>query len=63
MIVFGRARWEGTDANDPGKLLAQEVFTTAKARLARIVPSRNGASPGTVDREASPGTGETASHN
>jgi capsule polysaccharide export protein KpsE/RkpR len=63
MVVFGRARWESTDASDPGKLLAQEVFSTAKARLARIVPSKNGASPGPMNVETGPGTDETSSHN
>jgi len=31
--VFGSALWEGTDPADPGKVLAQEVFKTARAAL------------------------------
>ena len=31
--VFGGALWEGTDPADPRKLLAQEVFDTAKAAI------------------------------
>ena len=37
--VFGRALWEATDPADPRKLLAQEIFDTAKAALPR--PWRN----------------------
>jgi capsule polysaccharide export protein KpsE/RkpR len=54
MIVFGRARWENTDAADPGKLLAQEVFSTAKARLTRIVPSKNGSGPSAANVSGPP---------
>jgi capsule polysaccharide export protein KpsE/RkpR len=39
-LVFGKAAWDGTDSNDPRKVLAQEVFTTVKARLPQF--SRNG---------------------
>ena len=31
--VFGRTRWDQTDPNDPGKVLAQEVFATFKATI------------------------------
>ncbi|MGC9995261.1 MAG: GNVR domain-containing protein [Terriglobia bacterium] len=31
--VFGSALWEGTDPTDPRKVLAQEVFLTARAAL------------------------------
>jgi capsule polysaccharide export protein KpsE/RkpR len=37
--VFGSALWEGTDPADPRKLLAQEIFDTAKAGIPR--PWRN----------------------
>jgi len=38
--VFGKSAWNETDANDPGKMLAQEVFSTVKSRLSQF--SRNG---------------------
>ena len=38
--VFGSALWEATDPADPRKLLAQEIFDTAKAAMPR--PWRNG---------------------
>jgi uncharacterized protein involved in exopolysaccharide biosynthesis len=38
--IVGKARWEAVDANDPRKLLAMEVFTTAQARVRKF--SRNG---------------------
>jgi hypothetical protein len=38
--VFGKTTWDETDSNDPRKLLAQEVFTTVKARLPQF--HRNG---------------------
>ncbi len=31
--ILGRARWEQIDASDPGKILAQEVFQTARNRV------------------------------
>ena len=34
--VFGRALWEETHAEDPRKLLALEVFETARAGLSRV---------------------------
>jgi len=40
--VVGRSLWEATDPADPGKVLAQEVFVTVKARLPRF--SQNGSS-------------------
>jgi uncharacterized protein involved in exopolysaccharide biosynthesis len=38
--VFGKKAWDETDSNDARKVLAQEVFTTVKARLPQF--SRNG---------------------
>ncbi len=38
--LFGRARWEQTDAADPRKVLAQEIFYSFKAALPCV--SRNG---------------------
>ncbi len=38
--VFGREMWQGTDARDPRKMFAQEVFSTMSARLPMF--SRNG---------------------
>ena len=31
--ILGRARWEAVDPGDPGKILAQEVFQTIRARV------------------------------
>jgi uncharacterized protein involved in exopolysaccharide biosynthesis len=39
--VFARTGWDQTDANDPTKALAQEVFTTMKASIPGF--ARNGA--------------------
>jgi capsule polysaccharide export protein KpsE/RkpR len=50
--VFGKTAWDATDASDPRKALAQEVFTTVKARLPHF--SRNGS-------RNHPVTGEPAS--
>jgi capsule polysaccharide export protein KpsE/RkpR len=33
MCVFGRTHWQAVDPNDPGKVLAQEIFASAKATL------------------------------
>jgi capsule polysaccharide export protein KpsE/RkpR len=38
--VFGNTMWHETDANDPRKVFAQEVFTTVSARI--LVFSQNG---------------------
>jgi capsule polysaccharide export protein KpsE/RkpR len=38
--VFGKSAWDGTDPNDARKAFAQEVFTTAVARLPQF--ERNG---------------------
>jgi uncharacterized protein involved in exopolysaccharide biosynthesis len=38
--VFGKTTWERTDASDPRKVLAQEVFATVKASLPKF--PRNG---------------------
>jgi hypothetical protein len=46
--VLARARWQEMDPEDPGKVLAQEVFHTFVARIPRI--SRNGT--GTESLEA-----------
>jgi capsule polysaccharide export protein KpsE/RkpR len=40
--VLARALWHETDANDPGKMLAQDVYSTVSARLPFF--SRNGLS-------------------
>jgi uncharacterized protein involved in exopolysaccharide biosynthesis len=37
--VLARFRWEETDANDPGKLLAQEVLQTVNARMPWAPPN------------------------
>jgi capsule polysaccharide export protein KpsE/RkpR len=42
--VFGRAAWEAGDPADPGKVLAQEIFDTAKAAIPWS--SRNGLKDG-----------------
>jgi len=39
--IIGRTRWESVEANDPGKLLATEVFNAVQTRMPRL--SRNGA--------------------
>lgn len=41
--IVGRARRDALDGNDPGKLLAQEVFATVRARIPLI--SKNSARP------------------
>jgi hypothetical protein len=38
--VLGQARWQEMDPQDPGKVLAQEVFHTFAARIPWV--SRNG---------------------
>jgi hypothetical protein len=40
--IFARKSWEQTDSADPRKLLAQEIFSTVRARIPRF--ARNGAS-------------------
>ncbi len=50
--VFGKTNWDQTDANDPRKVLAQEVLTTVRSRLPRF--SRNG-SGNHVGSESLPG--------
>lgn len=37
--VIGRARWERTDVNDPGKVLATEVFQKVNAKLPWSTPN------------------------
>ncbi len=37
--VMGRARWEEADPNDPGKLLATEVFQTVNASMPWVPPN------------------------
>jgi uncharacterized protein involved in exopolysaccharide biosynthesis len=46
--VFGKTAWEQTDARDPRKVFAQEVFTTVSARLPRF--SRNGTGAHTAEK-------------
>lgn len=53
--IVGRARWDALDGNDPGKLLAQEVFATVRARIPLI--SKNSARPSAGDAEATIPTG------
>jgi uncharacterized protein involved in exopolysaccharide biosynthesis len=45
--VFGKTRWLETDANDPRKMFAQEVFSTVSARVP--VFSRNGSGEHSVN--------------
>jgi uncharacterized protein involved in exopolysaccharide biosynthesis len=45
--IFGKARWEETEASDPRKVLAQEVFTTVRARIPFARNGANGTSDGT----------------
>jgi capsule polysaccharide export protein KpsE/RkpR len=37
--VFGNERWQGTDASDPRKMFAVEVFSTVSARLPGFSPN------------------------
>jgi len=37
--VFGFKMWENTDATDPGKVLAQEIFDVTKAAMTRVLPN------------------------
>jgi capsule polysaccharide export protein KpsE/RkpR len=39
MFVVAHSAWEQTAANDPGKLLAQELFQTANARMPWAAPN------------------------
>jgi hypothetical protein len=48
--VLGDALWEGTDPNDPRKVLAQEVFTTVKVRMPWV--SQNGSRLRAMTRKA-----------
>ncbi len=50
--VFGRSHWEGIDPDDPGKVLAQEVFHTLKAALPWS--SRNGSKVGAESEMGAP---------
>ena len=50
--VLGRTRWEQVDANDPGKVLAQEVFSTVRAAIPWS--SRNGFQKGPKSSQDSP---------
>ena len=40
--VVGKTTWDETDSNDPRKVLAQEIFTTVKARLPQFSPNGSG---------------------
>lgn len=40
--VFGNELWQGTEASDPRKVLAHEVFTTVKASLPKFVQNGSG---------------------
>ncbi len=48
--VLGQARWQEIDPQDPGKVLAQEVFHTFAARIPWV--SRNGAGEKVPEAEA-----------
>ena len=39
LIAFGKSRWQETDAQDPGKVFAQEVFQTVNARMPWAEPN------------------------
>jgi capsule polysaccharide export protein KpsE/RkpR len=39
VLALGKARWERADAQDPGKVLAQEVFQTVNARMPWAPPN------------------------
>lgn len=54
--VLGTARWEETDSNDPGKLLAREVFQSVRSHLPW--QSRNGTGSG---KDNAVGSGESTS--
>jgi capsule polysaccharide export protein KpsE/RkpR len=41
MWVFGKTLWNATDANDPRKVLALEVFSTVSDRLPEFTQSRS----------------------
>jgi capsule polysaccharide export protein KpsE/RkpR len=59
VFTLAKARWEETDAQDPGKVLVQEVFQTMAARVPWA--HRNGASSigaGTVPDVSAAGRGE-----
>jgi len=43
--VFGKTAWDATDGSDPRKALAQEVFTTVKARLPHFPRNGSGNHP------------------
>jgi uncharacterized protein involved in exopolysaccharide biosynthesis len=51
--IAGKARWEASDASNPGKALAIEVFATAHTHLARF--RRNGDGPGPESNGRQPG--------
>jgi capsule polysaccharide export protein KpsE/RkpR len=40
--IFGKEVWQGTDANDPRKIFAQEVFSTISAQISRLPRSTFG---------------------
>lgn len=39
VLVLGKARWGQVDAQDPGKVFAQEVFQTMNARMPWATPN------------------------
>jgi len=47
--VFGNALWQETEADDPRKVFARDVFLTVKARIPRF--SRNGSGTDSVSRK------------
>lgn len=48
--IAGKARWDALDGNDPGKLLAQEIFAAVRAEIP--LASKNGSKPSATDTEA-----------
>jgi uncharacterized protein involved in exopolysaccharide biosynthesis len=54
--ILGVARWQEVDSQDAGKLFAQEVFGTLRARLPVI--SRNGTRVNTASRDTSEQRGD-----
>jgi len=55
--VAGRASWMGMDDDDPGKLLAKEVWISVKAQVVRAIPPKHAAEGETESREGSSPTG------
>lgn len=52
--VLGSVRWKNLDAQDPAKVLANEVFATVRASVARTSQNPNGAKWASVRRKKTP---------